>query len=178
VTDERQRFEALFRAHYPALTRYAVRRVGENAAAEIVAEAFLIAWRRLDDVPDEPLPWLYGVARRVIANERRRRGRADRLVDRIGGERVAPPGDPADLVGDRLRIRTALDRLSARDREVLLLAEWERLPPADAAQVLGCSTATYHVRLHRARRRIADLLRTDEDPAPVRPHLLTEETTP
>jgi RNA polymerase sigma-70 factor (ECF subfamily) len=178
VTDERQRFEALFRAHYPALTRYAVRRVGEPAAAEVVAEAFLVAWRRLDEVPDEPLPWLYGVARRVIANERRRRSRAERLVDRIGGQPPPAPHDPADTVGDRLRVRAALERLSERDREVLLLTEWERLGPADAARVLGCSTAAYHVRLHRARRRIADLLRTDEEPEPARPHLLIQETTP
>jgi RNA polymerase sigma-70 factor (ECF subfamily) len=187
VTDDRHRFEDLFRAHYSAVTRYALRRVGADAAAEIVSETFLTAWRRLDRVPEDALPWLYGIARRVIANEHRRRGRAARLVDRLAA--TAGPtasGDHAEAITDRLRVHAALERLSDKDREALLLAEWEQLPAADAAVVLGCSTATFHVRLHRARRRIAQALHLDDDhdldddPAgrPATPiHMLTRGTT-
>ena len=157
VTTDRERFEALFRSHYAALTRYAIRRVGTDSAAEVVAETFLVAWRRLDAVPaDNALPWLYATARRVVANEQRRWGRARRLHDRVHGvigADVTP--DHADRIADRLRVQAALDRLGRRDREVLLLAEWEQLSAQDAAQALGCSVAAYHVRLHRARRRIA-----------------------
>lgn len=177
MTTERQRFEDLFRTHYAALTRYALRRVGPDSAAEVVAETFLAAWRRFDDVPDDPLPWLYATARRVVANEYRRRGRAGRLAERITG--TAPPNDSpdhADSVVDRMRVQEALTRLSPRDREALMLAEWEQLPPADAAKVLGCSAATYRVRLHRARRRIATLLHIDEE-SPAEPPLALVPTS-
>jgi RNA polymerase sigma-70 factor (ECF subfamily) len=163
VTTERERFEALFREHYAALTRYAIRRVGPDSATEVVAETFLTVWRRLEHLPDgNPRPWLYGIARRVVANEQRRWGRNRRLNERIRGTATPAAPDHADGVADRLRVRAALDRLSARDREVLLLAEWEQLSAQDAAEALGCSVAAYHVRLHRARRRIATHLHVEE----------------
>ena len=181
MTDDRQRFETLFRAHYPAVTKYAVRRVGDQHAQEVVAETFLVAWRRLKDVPERELPWLYGTARRVIANDRRRRERVAKLAARVVGQPMPTAPDPAEGVADRLRVRAALDRLPERDREVLLLAEWEQLPAADAAHVVGCSVATYQVRLHRARHRIAQLLKADEDEEPSWPiasPLLTRGITP
>lgn len=164
MTSERERFEALFRADYAALTQFAVRRVGPEHAEEIVAETFLVAWRRLDEVRDPALPWLYATAHRVIANHRRGSGRAVRLAARLAARQVAESPDHAEHVSDQIRVRAALARLSERDREVLLLTEWEQLPAADAAQVLGCSVATFHVRLHRARRRIAAWLEAGEPP--------------
>jgi RNA polymerase sigma factor (sigma-70 family) len=158
----RARFEAIFRLHYGAVVRYAVRRVGPDAADEIVNETFLVAWRRLDDIPDNPLPWLYATARRVAANEIRRRDRQLRLGARVASESKTETGDLAEVVTESLRVRAALDALGDRDREVLRLSAWEQLEPSDAARVLGCSGAAYKVRLHRARRRLAALLATDD----------------
>jgi RNA polymerase sigma-70 factor, ECF subfamily len=160
---ERARFERLFAAHYAAVVKYAVRRVGVEAADEVAAETFLVAWRRLDHVPQDALPWLYGTARRVVANEHRRRGRAARLDTRVGAQAQAAMDDPGELVPETMRVHAALSSLSERDREVLRLAEWEQLTAADAARVLGCSATTFNVRLHRARRRLARAL---EESAP------------
>jgi RNA polymerase sigma factor (sigma-70 family) len=173
VTDDRQRFEGLFRTHYTALTRYAIRRVGPTNAPEVVSETFLVAWRRLGDVPDNALPWLYATARRITANERRRWTRAARLADRLSGDgRDDPLADHADHVADRLRVHYVLDRLREKDREALLLTAWEQLSAPEAAHVLGCRETTFHVRLHRARRRFVQLLdehdRATDPPADTR----------
>lgn len=160
MSEDRARFEAIFTAHYAAVVRYAIRRVGRDGAQEVVAETFLTAWRRLDRVPESALPWLYATARRLAANELRRRDRARRLGERI--DPPAPRDDPAERVPQRLLVQTALASLSERDREVLLLTEWERLSSAEAAQVLGCTRAAVKVRLHRARRRFAAALDIDE----------------
>lgn len=159
---DRERFEALFSQHYAAVMRYAVRRVGADAASEIVSETFLTAWRRLDAVPENALPWLYGTARRLVANELRRRGRQQRLDERISTHTDVASPDHADVITDRLRVRAALAGLPERDREALRLAEWERLNTHDAAKVLGCTQAAFKVRLHRARRRLAALLGADD----------------
>lgn len=163
MDSDAQRFEQLFRNHYALVMRYAVRRVGRDGAPEVVNETFLNAWRRLDDVPDEPLPWLYGVARRVVANELRRRSRVDRLAGRVGAS-TPPPAEVADTVTDQVRVRAALAMLSDRDGEILRLSAWEQLTIAETAQVMGCSVAACKVRLHRARRRLQALLTaTDHD---------------
>jgi RNA polymerase sigma-70 factor (ECF subfamily) len=156
MDEDRARFEGLFGEHYAAVARYAARRVGVEHADDIVGEAFLVAWRRLHDVPrDNPLPWLYATARHLIANELRGRRRRARLDARLGAEIEDIQPDPADSVTDRVRVRVALAQLPAVDQEVLRLAEWECLDAADAATVLGCSRAAYKVRLHRARKRLA-----------------------
>ncbi len=155
---DRDRFEALFVAHYAAVVRYAVRRVGADAAPEVVSETFLVAWRRLADVPPNALPWLFATARRIAANELRRQRRARAFTETLAGRAAPEPVDPADAIDARLRVRAALAGMSERDREVLRLQAWEQLAPADAARVLGCTTAAYKVRLHRARRRLAALL--------------------
>lgn len=130
-----------------------LRRRSDAGAADAAAEVFLVAWRRLDDVPADSLPWLIGVARRVLANQRRSRRRRHALVARLSGRREVAP-DPSDLVaGDALR--TAFGRLSAPDREALALVSWEGLSPGRAAAALGCTPAALAVRLHRARRRLA-----------------------
>ena len=146
------RFTELYEAHQSAVRAYAWRR-GPSTADDVVAETFTIAWQRLDDVPDDPLPWLIGVARNVRLNlmrgERRRHEREARCVN----EDVVP-----SFAGDveaRAALRAALQRLTERDREILLLAAWERLDGHALAAVLGCSRTAAAVRLFRARRRLA-----------------------
>lgn len=148
------RLEDLWHAHHGAVLAYARRRIDAEAAADVAAETFAVAWRRIGDAPDEPLPWLYGIARRVLANRRRGDGRRAALIDRIRREPAAAAPDPADLVGDDLALRGAFAALSARDRELLVLTAWEGLAPAQIAVVLGIPTALVSSRLHRARRRL------------------------
>lgn len=147
------RFESVFAEHYDDVLAYALRRSDGQTAQDVVAETFLVAWRRLDAVPDDPLPWLYGVARRVLANQRRSAARRDALA-----RRVAADAAPADLdtpaVGDPSLLR-ALGRLSEREREALMLVAWEGLDQRRAAAAAGCRPGTLGVRLHRARRRLA-----------------------
>lgn len=160
---EHDRFKAMYDQHYPAVLRYAARRVGAEAARDIVSETFLAAWRRLDRVPtSEPLPWLYATARKCLANELRRRDLRERLNSRIRaeatrGQDVADP-EPSERVADRLAVLAGLAALRPGDQEALRLIGWEQLDVAAAAQVMGCSAATFRVRLHRARRRLARAL--------------------
>jgi RNA polymerase sigma-70 factor, ECF subfamily len=177
------RFEELFDAHYAELTRFATRRVGTDAAGDIVAGTFLIAWRRLSELPaDHARAWLYATARRVIANELRAMNRRDRLSAKASalatGTGVVP--DPATLVDEQLRVRAVLAGLSPTDQEILRLIEWEGLEVAEAARVLRCSQTALKVRLHRARKRFADRLQAAERglTAPVRPHSLVPEGSP
>jgi RNA polymerase sigma-70 factor (ECF subfamily) len=148
------RFNALFARHYPAVFGYAARRVGRDEAGDAAAEVFTVAWRRLARVPGEPetLPWLYGVARRVVANQERSARRRHRLATKAAAG-IAPahegPGTAA------LDVEAALGRLGPADQEVLRLAAWEELQPAEMAVALGCSANAAAVRLHRARQRLA-----------------------
>lgn len=152
----RAAFEELFLAHYQAVLGYALRRSPENGH-DVAAETFLVAWRRFESVPEDPLPWLYGVARRTLANQRRSATRRGALVARLEQEHRTSParGAPVDREpGESAELR-AFRRLSPRDQEVLALVAWEELDRRQAAAVLGCSTAALAVRLHRARARLA-----------------------
>jgi RNA polymerase sigma-70 factor (ECF subfamily) len=153
------RFRALYAAHLPAMLGYALRRVAApEDAADVVAETFLIAWRRSAEVPpeDEARLWLYGVARRVLANHLRGEGRRSRLGDRLRTELAdqAIIQDPADEVVQVATIRIALARLDESDREVLELTAWEQLAPAEIAVALGISPEAARKRLSRARSRL------------------------
>jgi RNA polymerase sigma-70 factor (ECF subfamily) len=153
-----RQFEGIFGACYSRVLGYAIRRSDDRATAEeAVSETFLVAWRRLDAVPDEPLPWLLGVARKVIANQRRAAGRRSPDGPLVPLEAVADPAPGAgvaDLVADREAFAEAFAALSPGDREVLALVNWDGLSPKEAATVLGCTPATFYLRLHRARRRL------------------------
>jgi RNA polymerase sigma-70 factor (ECF subfamily) len=160
-TDHEQRFRALFDEHRRLVLGYALRRVDEPAdAADVVAETFLVAWRRLADVPDDDAarPWLLGVARRALANQRRGARRRDGLAERLAQELAARVPEPADDE-DRV-VRRALANLAESDRELLLLAGWEGLTPAEIATVTGLRGVTVRSRLHRARGRLRAELRT------------------
>jgi RNA polymerase sigma-70 factor (ECF subfamily) len=161
-----ERFEGLFRDNYAAVRGYALRRAPRDMAQDVVAETFLVAWRRLDDVPADALPWLYGVARRVLANQRRSADRGVALEQRLAIAAVSVGhGDPGESVGNADLVRAALARLSERDRETLTLVAWHGLSPARAARAAGCTRAAFAVRLHRARARLAAQLASLEPPA-------------
>jgi RNA polymerase sigma-70 factor, ECF subfamily len=143
------RFSKMYEDLYGRVHAYAARRVGREAADEIAADTFLVAWRRFDELPRQPLPWLYGVARNVVLRHRSALARQE-LTRRC----LESEPDCTRTEGDDSVLWEAWHQLSDRDREVLALVAWEELPIGDAALVLRCSPATFSVRLHRARRRL------------------------
>ena len=151
----RRRFEVLFRAHYPAVRRFAYHRAITGVDADdLVSETFLVAWRRLDVVPeDDALPWLLAVAGNVLRNQARSRRRYLNLLGRMPPPVSAPP--PLEPSDNAPAIRAALAALSADDREILLLVAWDGLTPHQAATALGTNAGTARLRLHRARKRFA-----------------------
>ena len=157
------RFDALFTEHQRHVLAYAMRRTRTLADAEdVAAETFTIAWRKFDAIPTEaPLPWLYAVARRVLANHRRGNGRRERLAALLRVEDVATPlraGDDHD--GPAF---VALATLSPADQELLRLVAWEELGNQQIAEVLGITPNAVAIRLHRARARYADALARTRD---------------
>ncbi len=144
-------FRGLFAQHYGAVYAYCARRLGRDDAADAASDVFTVAWRRIRRVPGEPeaRPWLYGVARKVVANHRRTRIRRARL-----DARMATLGDHTwtDRPGG---FDAVLEQVSDDDREVLMLAAWEGLGPRELGRALGCSANAAAVRLHRARTRLS-----------------------
>jgi RNA polymerase sigma-70 factor (ECF subfamily) len=160
----RERLEDLFRCYEPAVVAYVRRRASEDVIDDIVAETFLVAWRRLDDVPEPPLPWLLAVARRVLSTHRRGDRRRRELGSRLATtQSLSPPAVSDDGEG---RAIAALAALPEKDREALMLIAWEGLTPMQAAVVLNEPAVRFRVRLHRAKRRIRILL---EQPSSARP---------
>ena len=152
-----ERFTGLYDRHYRRVYAYAVSRAGRQLAEEITSEVFLIAWRRLADLPAHELPWLLTVARNVAASQFRAEVRQHSVAAELRAwitEAELAADDVADQVTERTAVLTALAALAEPDREVLLLAAWHGLTPSEASRVVGCSAATYLVRLHRARRRL------------------------
>ena len=185
-SDAEDRFRTFYTAHFEALLGYAVRRVDQPAdAADVVADTFLVAWRRRATLPpgDEARLWLYGVARKSLANHHRGDRRRDRLGQRLR-ERLAETSviDPAVDLAERDAVRHALARLPELDREVLTLTVWEGLEPREIAEVLRLPAATVRQRLSRARTRLRALAGDDPGPpghveyeARARPVLVPEE---
>jgi len=149
------RFNELFGAHATAVFAFARRRTSRAEAEEVVSETFLVAWRRLDDVPSPPLPWLLGVARRVMANRRRSDARHAALRLRAAASVVEPPGSPEAPESEADEVLGALAELPPAEREAITLLAWEGLTPEEISVDLGCSRAAVYVRVHRARRRLA-----------------------
>ena len=164
ATQRQADFAALYEAHYAAVVAYCRRRSDESTAEDVAHETFLVAWRRLEQVPADTQPWLLGVARRELANARRGQERRQALLDRLA--QVDPPaslaGGEADPAQISPALRTALEKLPPAGLEALLLIAWEGLTPAGAAKALGCSQTTLRARLHRARRALARALDTAE----------------
>ena len=162
--DADDRFEAVYRKHYGRVLAYALRRTTPEVAHDVVADTFLVAWRRLDRLPGDPLPRLLGVARKTLANHRRAARRRDALLTQLKTVDAMRPSNDPDAPSFSLgEIAVALDRLPGSDRELLELIAWDDLTVGEAAAVLGVSRATCRVRLYRARRRLAaELGRGDE----------------
>lgn len=157
---DRQQFERLYRANARRLLGYVLRRVDQtDDAVDVLAETMLVAWRRLDDVPpgDEARLWLFGVARRVLANHRRGTRRRDQLGERLRQDvrRLVGPGpDLLAATETSVVVATALGRLDEDDRELLRLTAWEGCAPHEIARVLDLPAASVRTRLHRARGRL------------------------
>ena len=160
--DEREsRFRALFTRHHDPVLRFARRRASSATADDVLAETFLVAWRRFEDVPrrpDESLAWLLAVARNCLRTARRTGQRQTALAVRIGREPGPTPGVDPDL---RVDLERAWHQLTAQEQEVLALTVWDDLTSSQAGRVLGVSPAAYRMRLARARRSLRRFL----DPA-------------
>lgn len=149
-----QRFERLYAEHVHAIAGYLRARTDRESAIDALARTFEIAWRRLADVPDEPKAWLFGVARRVLSDQRRSTGRQESLIERLGSTLRDAGEDHTETIGARQTLLAALSHLAPIQREALLLVAWDGLSHREAAAVLGCSSGALTVRLHRARRRL------------------------
>ena len=169
---EPEHFTVLFRRHAPHIQRYVVRRLGPDAADDIVAETFLLAFRqrnRYDPERADARPWLYGIATNLIGRHRRAEVRLYRALARTGADPVSEPF--TDRIDDRVsagqasrQLAAALARLSAELRDTLLLAAWSDLSYEEIAVALGVPTGTVRSRLSRARSKLRQTL-GDADPS-------------
>jgi RNA polymerase sigma-70 factor (ECF subfamily) len=152
----RARFDTVVRGVVEPLRRFLARRTDAATADDVLGDTLLVLWRRYDELPGEPLPFAYGVARLCLANAERGARRRRRLAGRIAT--LDPPREEPDPVGDD-RLGEALAALSAEDAELLRLWAWEQLTPGEIATVLAVTENAVAIRLHRARGRLRDLLR-------------------
>lgn len=157
-------FSDLYDRHAPAIRSYCSRRVRRQDVDDAVSEVFAVAWRRIDDVPDDgtELYWLYGVARNAIRNLDRSGRRRSRLVERLRslGRSTEETPEVQLVRSEEIRgVLTALSRLRASDQEVLRLRMWEELDRHEVAEVFGISPAAADMRINRAVRRMAAELR-------------------
>jgi RNA polymerase sigma factor (sigma-70 family) len=153
-------FNAIYAAHYPHIVRYCLRRLSDtDACVELAQDVFVVAWRRQTEVPEHCLPWLYQVARRLLANHRRASQAGPRLVPLTDVD-IRAGGTGQDEVTAVADIHAALATLPEPYQEILRLVGWEELTAAEAAIVLGCSRTAATVRLHRARRRLLAAMAT------------------
>lgn len=156
--EEQTSFTRLYERFYPQVLAYMLRRLAPDQARDVTDETFLVAWRRRADLPDDPLPWLLVTAKNTMADELRRNRRQDAIrLELVRCARGTQPG--ADVAAlERITLLTALAELPLQDRELLMSTVWDGLTAREAARLVNCSTATFAVRLHRARRRLAAAL--------------------
>jgi RNA polymerase sigma-70 factor, ECF subfamily len=162
--DDAERFERIYAQHFERVAAYLLARADRDVAADALAATFEVTWRRIAEVPDESLPWLLGVARRVLANARRSRTRQAALVDRMAAatSETLPGGEES---GHAEALAAALSRLTGSQQEALLLVAWDGLSEREAALALGCSRAAFAARLHRARVRVRAAMGEAQAPA-------------
>lgn len=157
--DAEQRYRRLFDDYHRDIYGYCRRRTDAHTAADCAAETFLVAWRRIEDVPtgEASLPWLYGVARKTLANEFRSGSRRRKLRNHLRDNTPIAEPSPEVVIVRREQdehVMEALAALRPRDREVLQLALWEELPHAAIAEMMGCSTQAITQRIYRATRQV------------------------
>ncbi|WP_295696562.1 sigma-70 family RNA polymerase sigma factor [Lapillicoccus sp.] len=162
-TSAERRFQDVFDSCASLVHAYALRHTDPESAQDVVSDVFLVAWRRMDQLPAEPLAWLLVVARNTLANSRRsatRRGQLERRLAAAAGHGTTATAQPAEeLAVDRASMLAALAELTDAEREAILLIAWDGLTAADAARVAGCSRNAFDARLHRARDRLERLSR-------------------
>ncbi len=162
--DARARFEALAAEVVEPVRRFLARRTDADTADDVLAETLLVCWRRLDQVPENALPWVYGVARNCLANELRGDRRQVRLAARITvvdpPHEVEPEPDPTDP-----RVAAVLAAMRPEEADLLRLWAWEQLGPGEIAEVLGITPNAVSIRLHRARGKFIEELRKIDDSA-------------
>lgn len=164
VDQQRERFESLYDDRRLHVLGYCMRRAQPSDARDACSESFLVAWRRIDEIPEPPktLPYLYGIAGKVLANQARtlrRRSRLDAKLKHLG---IAPAADPSALVLRNSRydeVLAALDKLKPRDREILMLYNWEELSREAIAEMMDMTKAAVDQRIHRSYKRLARILR-------------------
>ncbi len=169
VVDEvvaEERFRSIYTAFERHVYAYCLRRIDRDQAIDCTAETFLVAWRRIGDVPagEAALPWLYRTAHHVIGDRYRRRTRRRALVGALEANPSANSGDEPEAVVVRreadAEVLAALRRLRPADQEVLRLAVWEELSHREIGELLGCSAHAVDQRVHRAAKRLGRELRT------------------
>ncbi|MGH7868410.1 MAG: RNA polymerase sigma factor [Candidatus Dormibacteraceae bacterium] len=166
------RFRSIFESRYPAIWSYVHRRVGSATdVADVTAQVFHVAWRRQSHLPEPPddLPWLYGVARKLVYRHWRGSRRRQQLEARLAYEASVSESGSAHPNPEVLLLQSALTRLHSTDQEVLKLIHWEQLSHAEAGAVLGCSANAVGIRLLRARNRLRLQMERDT----IRPTLAT-----
>ena len=176
MPDRDQDFARVVAAHRNAILRYGIRRLDDRSAAEdLVAETFVVVWRRFDELPirDEELFWLYGIAGKVLANLRRTQQRSMRLESRLAFERELGQELPRYSLEDVEALMDALGSLSPDEREIIQLAYWEKLSYREMGVSLGCSEKAAGIRLSRARRELRE--RLNQTTALATPTLLLRE---
>jgi len=164
-TSREDRFRLLYQGNVERVARYVARRTAAPDVQDVVADTFLVAWRRLDELPRDPIPWLLVTARKVLANRGRSSQRRRALEGKLASATPWPLqlASPSDLPEIDQRLLAAIAELPGAEREAFMLVAWDGLDATRASQVAGCSAATFRVRLHRARRRLKQRM------APYRP---------
>jgi RNA polymerase sigma-70 factor (ECF subfamily) len=172
MTDEDRAasFSAMFRRHYPAVWRFTARRAWPDAVDDVVADTFLTAWRRFEELPPDALPWLLNAAGKCLSNHRRAAVRAESLKSRLAAQ-PASGGPDARANGDeRHALVCALAHLSDDEREILMLTDWDGLPARRVARALGVSAPTASARIYRARKKLRRALAAElERPSDLTP---------
>jgi RNA polymerase sigma-70 factor (ECF subfamily) len=166
----------LFTDHHPQILAYAIRRGASPPDAEdVVADTFTVVWRRIRDLParEVELAWLYGIAARVLANQRRSRRRSAALWSRLRLAAATAPTIEDAPARDLPEVVIAMKRLRPRDQEALQLSAWEGLANKELAVALRCSENAAAIRLHRARQRLVQELEEEETRAG---HLVSRTT--
>jgi RNA polymerase sigma factor (sigma-70 family) len=161
-TEHERQFRLLYERNYVPITAYVRRRVwrADGSDADIVAEVFVVAWRRFLEVPEQTkeLPWLYGVARNLVANHFRSVQRSSALTDRLAFEESVAVDSSTGSSDLEVRVRRAVDQLSALDREIFRLIHWEGLSHEEVGLSVGITAKAVERRVARARSKIRGYL--------------------
>ncbi len=162
VAQNADRFEALFRAHSRDILGYALRRLdSRETAADVMAEVFAVAWRKIEEVPegDQARLWLFGVARNVVRNQQRSNWRRRNLASKLALDLTVADLEPETQDTSEIdALLKAMKDLREDERELLQLVIWDGFEPSQAAHLLGIPATTARTKLHKARVKIRTAL--------------------